>query len=254
MIKPLFKIACVALFIYLLLTFLLYLFQRNFLYFPTDQYDHPFDKMEVSSENETIEIIILNKGNDKALIYFGGNAESVVANAHDFSTNFSDITTYLVNYRGYGGSTGKPTEDGNYADALAIYDEINKSHSQISVIGRSLGSGIATYLAVNRSIEKIALITPYDSILNVAKSNYFVFPVKFLLKDVYDSASRAKDIKSNVLVISAQNDQVIPRFHTQNLIDAFETDQVLLKVIENTGHNDISNNTEYYEVLRDLFD
>ena len=245
-------ISSVLLFCYICASLLLYLYQRDFLYFPTPKYQHSFERFSLASEGEKLEIIMLNKGNAKALIYFGGNAEAVVANAEEFSSNFSESTTYLVNYRGYGGSTGRPSEAGNYADALAVYDHVKKDHSQISVAGRSLGSGVATYLAAHRPVENVALITPYDSILNIAKANYSLFPVKLLLKDVYDSASRAKTIQSKVLVIAAENDVVIPMLNTQKLVDAFRDDQVQLKVIKNTGHNDVSNSAEYFKALREF--
>ena len=243
-------ISSLLLFSYICTSLLLYIFQRDFLYFPSPKYDHSFERFSLSNEGEALEIIALNKGNAKALIYFGGNAEAVVANAEDFSSNFSDTTIYLVNYRGYGGSIGKPTEAGNYADALAVYDHVKKDHSQIFVAGRSLGSGVATYLAANRSLESVVLITPYDSILNIAKANYSIFPVSLLLKDRYDSVSRTNAIKSKVLVIAAEQDVVIPMSHTQNLVKAFRDDQVQFEVIKNTGHNDVSFNPDYYEVFK----
>jgi fermentation-respiration switch protein FrsA (DUF1100 family) len=126
-------ITSVLLICYICVSLLLYVYQRTFLYFPSQNFDHSFERFSLASERETLEIIVLNKGNSKALIYLGGNAEAVVANAQEFSSLLSATTTYLVNYRGYGGSTGKPTEAGNYADALAVYDHIKKDHSQISV-------------------------------------------------------------------------------------------------------------------------
>jgi fermentation-respiration switch protein FrsA (DUF1100 family) len=88
--------------------------------------------------------------------------------------------------------------------------------------------------------------------LNIAKANYFLFPVKLLLKDHYDSVSRAKAVTSKVLVIAAENDAVIPMFNTQKLVDSFRDDQVELKVIKKTGHNDVSNSAEYFKALRNF--
>ncbi len=230
----------------------LYVFQRSFLYFPTEKYEHPFERTSISSHGETLEVIVLNKGNAKALLYFGGNGEAVVANAQEFSANFSNVTTYLINYRGYGGSSGEPTESGNYQDALAVFDQIKDVHTHISVVGRSLGSGVATYLAANRPVERVALITPYDSVLSLAKSKYYLFPVGLLLKDQYDSVSRAKYIKSKVLVIAAEHDQIIPMSHTQRLISAFRDGQTQVKIIKNSSHNSLSNSSEYYKALREF--
>ncbi len=250
--KIILSFAFLVLFGYLCAAGLLYVFQRNFLYFPTKEYEHPFERISISNQDVTNEVIVLNKGNSKALIYFGGNGEAIVANAEKFSSVFSGVTVYLVNYRGYGGSSGKPTESGIYSDALAVYDEIKEFHTHVSVVGRSLGSGVATYLAVNRTIEKIVLITPYDSVLNVAKTKFPFFPIKFLLKDNYDSLSRVKLIKSKVLVIAAEHDQVIPMSHTERLANEFGNDQVLLKVIKKAGHNSLSNSTDYYQALSDF--
>lgn len=229
-----------------------YLFQRSFLYFPTEKYEHSYDRIGIPSQGETIEVIVLNSGNSKALIYFGGNGEAVVANAEDFLSNFSDLTIYLVNYRGYGGSSGEPTESGIFADALTIYDQVKELHSDISVVGRSLGSGVATFLAANRPIKKVALITPYDSVLNMAKAQFAMLPVRLILKDRYDSLSRASHIKSKVLIVAAEHDQVIPMSHTQRLMNAFQSDQVVFKVIKNAGHNNLSNSIVYYKTLSDF--
>lgn len=245
-------ISSVLLFCYICAATWLYIFQRDYIYFPTQKIQHSFERFSLLNEGETLEVIVINKGNEKALIYFGGNAEVVSSNAQEFSSNFSDATTYFINYRGYGGSSGKPTEAGIYADALALYDHLKKDHSQISIAGRSLGSGVATYLAANRAIEKVALITPYDSILNIAKSQYSLFPVTFLLEDHYDSVSRAKTIQSKILVIAAEHDSIILMPFTQNLVNAFKDDQVQLKVIKNTGHSDILESVEYHKALREF--
>lgn len=230
----------------------LYAFQRDLLYAPTQKYLHPFDKLKVTSDAETINLIVLNKGNRKALIYFGGNGEAVIANAEKFSKTFPDLTIYLVNYRGYGGSSGKPTELGLFKDALCVYDTIKEKHDNISAAGRSLGSGVATYLAEKRTLKSLVLITPYDSMLKIVQNKFPFFPIKLLLKDHYNSLSRAKKISEDILVIAAEFDQVIPMTHTQNLINSFQENQVQLHVIKQSGHNSLSNHIDYYEALRDF--
>jgi len=242
----------IALLIYFAVAVIFYVFQRNFMYFPTKAYPHPYGRIGVVSQGETIETIVLNSGNRKALLYFGGNGEAVVANADKFSAYFPDMTIYLVNSRGYGGSSGVPTEAGIYADALAVYDKIAGDHARIYAAGRSLGSGVATYVAANRTIAGTALITPFDSILNLAKATLPIFPVSLLLKDHYDSMSRVKSIESNILVIAAEFDKIVPAGHTQRLVGAFRKDQVVLKIIKNVGHNTLSNSEDYYTSLRDF--
>ena len=91
-------------------------------------------------------------------------------------------------------------------------------HSQITVIGRSLGSGIATYLASQRPVSRLLLITPYDSIANVAAGRLPMFPVHWLLLDKYESWRYAPQITAPTRILAAEHDDVIPRLHTDALL------------------------------------
>jgi len=242
-----------CLLIYAFIGALLFIFQRKFLYFPTEEILHSYDKESISNENETIEIIVLNKGQEDALLYFGGNAEPVIYNADDFLKAFPMHTVYLFNYRGYGGSSGTPTEQGIYSDALVLFDRVKKKHAQVSVLGRSLGSCVGAYLASERPVEKLALVTPFDSIKNVAQDRFVLFPMFLLLKDKFDSVKRVKKIKAEIIAIIAENDEVIPNKYSFNLIKAFPPEKITGKVIKDAGHNDISENPEYYDYLKAFY-
>lgn len=235
--------------LYLLLTGLLFIFQRSLLYFPTPNYKHNHEVLEIENDSERINIIKLNAGNDRALIYFGGNAEAVIANAQEFGLRFPTTTIYLVNYRGYGSSTGKPTESGLFSDALAIFDSINTSHNHISVIGRSLGSGVAMYLAAHRPADRLALVTPFDSIVAVAKNQFPIFPISLLIKDKFDSISLSPKVDAPVLIIAGQKDTIIPLQHSERLYQSFAENQASMTVIKQAGHNNISLFDAYFESL-----
>ena len=167
--------------IYILACAVMYLMQRKLIYYPTGKIPHSFPQLKMINQNETLEVIVLNEGKNEALLYFGGNAEAVIYNAEDFLTAFTQHTVYLLNYRGYGESTGYPTEKGIFSDALLLFDKVQEKHQKISVIGRSLGSGVAVYLASKRPLNKLALITPYDSIKSLGQSKFIIFPVFLLL-------------------------------------------------------------------------
>ena len=246
LIRPLLSTILVG---YLILGLLLFIFQRNFLYFPSPEYNHQYPSQTFHNEGESIKLIVLNEGKEKAILYFGGNGEAVVNNASDFIKTFPNHTVYLVNYRGYGGSSGFPEEQSILSDALYIYDEIKAKYTGISVIGRSLGTGVATYIASNKNVDKMILITPYDSIENIAQSQYPIFPVSVLLKDKFDSLSRVNQIKARTLIILASHDRVIPVKNSTNLINAFPVAQVNVKTIANSGHNSLSGTKEYHEFL-----
>jgi hypothetical protein len=239
--------------IYVLVGAVLFFYQRKLIYFPTANIPHNYDQLQLTHENVTLEIIVLNQGKKEAILYFGGNAEAVVYSAEDFLSVFPLQTVYLLNYRGYGGSSGQPSEAGIFADALFLFDKVLDKQAIISVIGRSLGSGVATYLASKRPVEKMALISPFDSITSVAQNIYMIFPVFLMLLDKYDSISRVKEIEAKTIILVAEHDEVIPRKHSQRLIDEFPPEQISVKIIADSGHNDISNKVEYYQQLKDFF-
>ncbi|MEM6986782.1 MAG: alpha/beta hydrolase [Pseudomonadota bacterium] len=235
--------------VYLAVGVMLYLSQRNFIYFPTGSVDHDYEALTVENQGERLNIIRLNAGNRRAVLYFGGNAESVAFSGEEFQRALPEHTVYLVNYRGYGGSSGKPTEAVLYADALTLYDRFSSGHDTLAVMGRSLGSGVASYLAAQREVDKLVLITPFDSILGVAQSRFPIYPLSLLLKDTFDSASRAADIVADVLIVVAEHDDVIARVHSDRLIDAFAAKPAQVEMLSNTGHNDISLHASYYPLI-----
>jgi len=237
---------------YVAMGLFLYIYQRDFLYFPTPDISTPYTEMVLQNEGESIKVIVLNEGHKSAILYFGGNAESMAQSSDYIAQQFPGFTIYLMNYRGYGGSTGSSSEEGLYSDALKLYDTIKLKHNRISIGGRSLGSGIAIYVAAHRDVSKLALITPFDSIVNVAQGLYPIYPVSFLLHDRYDSLSRIKKINVKTLIIIAENDRVIIRERTQELIAAFDPAHLQVIMIENRGHTDISLDAKYYKIMQDF--
>ena len=244
------RILLLALSVYFCFGIFLFFAQRSFIYFPTPPSNHPYPEISYKFDDATVRVVTLNTENKNAIIYFGGNGEAVEYNASTFERLFSDHAVYLVKYRGYGGSTGQPSEDNICADALNIFDKLRKEHSNISVIGRSLGSGVATFIASQRDVNKLVLVTPYDSIESLAQKTYPIYPMSLLLKDKYDSVGRAQLITSDTLFLLAENDKVIGRKHSENLFKAFREIKPELVVISDSGHNTISNNPRYNETLR----
>ena len=228
----------------------LYLMQRKFIYYPTPVAAHPLSEIVIEAIDGTrLNVVVGNAGKNEAVIYFGGNAESNAHSAPDLVAQLSDKTIYSVNYRGYGGSDGTPTESNLFKDAEVIFDTIAATHSNVSVIGRSLGSGVASWLTSQRPVKQMVLITPFDSILNIAKKSYPVFPVGWLLKDKYQSIEYAPDIKIPVLVILAGRDRVIPSESSHRLIEAF-SHPVKVSVLENSGHNDLQMDDRFYSLIK----
>ena len=247
----LFSILTIAVTVYLIVGVFLYIKQRDFIYFPTLSIgDNNQEEFHINSQ--IIKTTIINQGKKDAIIYFGGNAEIVDYNINQFSKTFEEHTIYLVKYRGYSGSSGKPTEKGLYNDALAIYDKINLKYKTVSIIGRSLGSGVATFVASKRDIYKLALITPFDSVESVAQKRFPLYPVFIILKDKYNSIGRVDDINASTLIIIAQNDTIIEYANSEALVDKFPSSQISVETIEDATHNNIINYDKYYTLLKDF--
>ena len=208
--------------------------------------------MRIDNEGESLNILRLNEGRDRAIVYFGGNAESVAFNVPEFARAFDDATVYLVNYRGYGGSTGSPTERAFYADAAAIYDRLKAYHDGIAVIGRSLGSGVATYLASIRDVERMVLITALRQHRERRRRRYPIYPMSLLLKDKFRSTEHVDNIVAPTLVLIAEHDRVIPREHTESLIDAFGDHELTVVTLDDTNHNTIDDSPAYTAALEEF--
>jgi len=253
MLKRLIKIVITTLLVgYVGIGVFLYSYQEKILYHPTPNIKIDYPQLVLHRENAEVVVHVLNSGYKNAILYFGGNGESMAKSADYIAQQFPTFTCYLMDYRGFGESTGEASEKVLYEDALALYDEVAKKHERISIGGRSLGTGIATYVAAHREVSKLALITPYDSIVSVAQERYPFYPAALLLKDKYDSLSRVKDISSQTFIVIAQNDKVIPLKHTKRLIDAFKKEQLKVTVIKNRGHMDISDDAGYYKIMQDF--
>ncbi len=237
--------------VYIGLCAVLYFLQDSLLYYPQGRaVSSDASTLHLKSQDADIVITTSVRSGDKAMIYFGGNGEDVSLSLGDFEQAFPDHSLYLMHYRSYGGSTGKPSEENIHADAVALYELVKQSHADISLIGRSLGTGVAAHLASERPVSKLVLVTPYNSIEEIAVESYPLFPVSLLLRDKYRSWQYAKDIKAPTTILMAELDRVIPKSSTLKLYNSFKRDSAKMVVIKGVGHNSISASERYYPVLR----
>ncbi len=257
MIKTFLTVATIGAVGYLALCLFLFLQQRSMLYYPTPAVSPArVDAKAIMLEHdgETLRVWKIPGTGQKALLYFGGNAEDVALNVASFRRLFPGWTIYLHNYRGYGGSSGRPTESGLVADAVALYDLVAPEHSGVAAMGRSLGSGIAIQLAADRPLERLVLVTPYDSMARLASTYYPWVPVTLLMLDRYDVRRVASTLAIPVLAIIAEHDEVIPAPISQGLIDVLDPAIARVAIIKGAGHNTIGSFPRYEEVLASFFD
>ncbi|MFG6203531.1 alpha/beta hydrolase [Pseudomonas retamae] len=253
MSRTLMSLVALLVAVYLVLCAALFVFQRSLIYFPQPNIvASPDSLMTLSMPDAKVSVLTRAHNGARALLYFGGNAEDVSRNLPEFAEAFPDYALYLLNYRGFGNSDGSASEAAIAEDALALFDQVYASHPQIVVIGRSLGSGVAVRLASQRPVQQLILVTPYNSLEEIAVRQYPWVPVKWLLKDRFESGKYAAHIRVPTLLLAASDDEVIPRASTQRLLENFPAGVAALRVVPESGHNSIAAREEYLQWMEEV--
>ncbi|WP_200763689.1 alpha/beta hydrolase [Nitrosophilus alvini] len=241
--------------LYLLLVLRLYLTQDRKIFHPElapKEIKLPKNAKKIyykTSDGITLEGAFLkNRETNPLVLYFGGNANNALMFL-DIAQNIKDFNFLVFNYRGYANSTGKPSQKAIFKDALEIYDNFAKN-KEVYIVGRSLGSSVAAYLASRRKSKGVLLITPFDSILAMAKEKYPYLPVSLILKHPFETCKYVQNIDEPIAVIEAHNDEVIPDIHIENLKKNIKN-LVFDKVIHDTTHNNILINPDFLIILKD---
>lgn len=223
--------AAIPVIIYGAICFFMYLYQEKLLFFPRPTDPAIFEKMANTSTLERLRIQTSDgntldgwmQTNPKAtstILYFGGNAED--SSFFVGEQRYENANIISFNYRGYGDSTGKPSESALFSDAIAIYEYLvtvrKTDPGHLVVMGRSLGSGVAAYLASQKPVKRAILVTPYDSIESVARDAYGFMPVSLLLRNKFESVKYASLRQNALLCIYGGRDTLVTNPHTERLI------------------------------------
>lgn len=236
--------------VYVALCAALLVFQRSLLYFPQPSSLGSRDTtISVPVSGAAVVASVRANGGADAVVYFGGNGEDVTRSAPGLREAFPLHALYLLHYRGYGGSSGTPSEDAIVGDALALFDHVRREHPNVVVIGRSLGSGVAVRVASLRPAARLVLVTPYDSIAAIAAARFAFFPVRWLLLDKFESWRYAPAVTAPTLLLAADHDEVVPRASTELLLSRFKPGVASVKVLAGTDHNSISDHPDYLPLL-----
>lgn len=191
----------------------------------------------------TLEGFWQKNGSKSLIIWFEGNSDNVnwVASRLEF---FKDYDIAGLNYQGYGASGGTPSQDAIFADALHIYDTLSPNYTKIILIGRSLGTGVATFVSSKRAVDGVVLITPYDSIAQIASEKYSFLPVKLLIKHPFESTKYASKSSAKFAVLEVLNDTVTPNSGTKRLIRHIKNLQYI-EVLDGTTHGAVTNDERF---------
>ena len=201
---------------------LMYVFQRALMYFPDARRTPPaaadFPQAEevtlATSDGETLVAWhVAPRGGKPVVLYFQGNAGALDLRVGRFQWLTADGTGLLaVCYRGYGGSSGKPSEPGLIRDAVAAYDFAAARYAPTRIVpwGESLGTAVAIALAAERKVGGLILDAPFTSAADVGAAVYPFIPVRWLIKDTFRSDLRIGKVSAPVLVLHGERDRVVP--------------------------------------------
>jgi pimeloyl-ACP methyl ester carboxylesterase len=147
----------------------------------------------------------------------------------------------------------KSVEKDIKVDARRTFACIEKLHQNVDVLGRSLGTGVALHVAAHENVRRLGLITPYDSIVDIAQSRYKWMPVKFMLRDRFESWRDAMKVKAPIFAVLAETDPVTPHKCWENLKRHFTT-HVGVVTAPNTDHSNIVQSPVTWNELQAFFE
>lgn len=174
-----------------------------------------------------------------ALLIFHGNAGFAAHRGYLVRGFEPDFAVYLFEYPGYGARGGKPSEKAFYAAGEEALDQLREERAgRVFLGGESLGSGVATHLAGAHPdrVSGLFLITPFSSLVDVARSHYPIFPVRWLMRDRYESAKHLETYDGPIAVLLAGRDEVVPARFGQKLYDGYDGPKKIW-IQEDRSHN-----------------
>lgn len=250
MISGLVKVLLALLALYVAIAAVAYFLQRRLIYFPVTTRVSPQSVGLAHVEERTLqtrdgETVLAWYGRAQAgqptLLYFHGNAGSLEFRSERIRRYMSrGIGVYMMTYRGYGGSSGAPSERANVADAKLAYDALAAEGvppRDVIVYGESLGTGVAIQVAAEKTVGGVILDAPYTSLVDVAALHYAYLPVRALMTDRYDSVAHISRVTAPLLILHGERDDVVPVDLGRRLFE-LANEPKTLRTFPQAGHSD----------------
>ena len=249
------------LFVYILGFVILILIQERFIFLDDDlPQDHQFD-VEGSFEEFFLEgpqqgrlnALLVKTDSAKGLIlYFHGNR----GNLTRWGPVVAPLTKFgydvvVMDYRGFGKSTGKRNQKNLLADASLFYHWAKERYAEEDIVlyGRSLGTGIASYLAQEHQPKLLILETPYYSLAKAAQRFYPIYPSKFALKYNFKSYEYLQKASCKVLILHGTEDTVVPYEQGKRLAESMDDKKVEFVTFEGGQHRNLAEFPMYWKTI-----
>ncbi len=264
-------VALLLLSIYAALALFLYFSQSRLIYYPdipsrsvtmTPQHAGlDYESISLSThDGETLSAWFIPAPDARATLLFAhGNAGNISHRLDSIRLfNQLGLAVFIFDYRGYGESSGKPSEAGTYTDAESAWAYLTENRGidprEIVIFGRSLGAAIAAHLARKHPPKALIVESAFTSVPDFGAEQYPLFPVRLLARIRYDTRSTVKAIHTPLLVIHSGEDEIIPYHHGQNIFAAANEPKQFLTI--QGGHNNgfLVSGSHYVEGIRRFLD
>ena len=189
------------------------------------------------------------------LLGFPGNAWNAEAMALTLHQLLPEFEIVVFHYRGYRPSGGRPSAKALLGDSLVIFDHLQKELGprQIVAVGVSVGSPVALDLAKHRSLAGLVLVTPFDSLVELARDHYPWAPVRLLLRHRMPTIDFVRDLPTPTAIIAASRDTIVPPHRSDPLRRAIPN-LVFDRTVEKAGHNDLYDRPAFMAAMREALD
>jgi pimeloyl-ACP methyl ester carboxylesterase len=231
---------------------LVFAFQSHLVFFPgtgreavltPHSYGLRFESPQIrTADGETLDAWWVPAEDARGVVlFFHGNAGNI-SHRLDYLLMFHRLhySTLIVDYRGYGRSTGTPSEKGTYRDAEAAWDHLRHARmarpQDVVLAGESLGGAVATWLAARVEPRAVILFSTFTSVPDLGSQVYWFLPVRLLSRIGYDNLENLKRIHAPVFIAHSRDDDIVPYAHGKRLYEAANEPRTFLEM--HGGHND----------------
>lgn len=255
--------------IYILFVCYLFTFQSRYVYYPNlvlpilsadpGHIGLPFENISFkTSDGLNLSGWFIPKENSRGVLVFcHGNAGNIGHRLESIQLfNRLGLEIFIFDYRGYGDSEGKPTEKGTYLDAEAawryIVEDRHVDPAKVIVFGRSLGGGIASYLASRCAPGALILESTFTSLPDVAASRYWFMPIRILMRIKYHTAEWLGNVNCPTLIVHSRDDEEIPFTHGQCLFETTSEPKELLEIAGTHNEGFITSSVLYEDGINNF--
>jgi fermentation-respiration switch protein FrsA (DUF1100 family) len=245
--------AVIALCLYAAVATMVYLAQRSLMYFPDRTHVTPAAAglpeanevpLKAADGVQVVAWYVPPQDDKPVIVYFHGNGGSLPHRVPRFRKLIdAGIGLVALEYRGYGGSPGSPSEQGLIADGEAAYRfaAAHYSAQQLVLWGESLGSGVAVAVAAEQPVGRVILEAPFTSAVAVGAQHYWYLPVRLLMKDKFHSDARIGKVKAPLMIMHGVQDRTVPYAMGERLFDLANKPKHLVRFLDG-GHDDLDAN------------